>query len=160
MSGGARILWSDDGAGMAQIERLSIFLFRQVINMERIGHIRRNSEVIFRRYGTERGTLTVVEGAAVADVSKEIRAASADMMRDFPSLYTATVIEGRGFRAVAGRAIVAGMSLLAGHRAKQKMFDDVAEAAGWLVPLVPAGDEPIDVAATVAVVDSLRARLG
>jgi hypothetical protein len=151
----------DQGCALASVGNLIVCVLRGEVTIERLRALRRDTERLVAIYGTERGGITVVEGAAVTDVSKEVRVESAALMRDLPSVVTVTVIEGRGFRAVAARAIVSAMALLARTRDANKLFDTVEAAARYLVPRIPvrAGEPKLTSDEVIAIVERTRAAI-
>jgi hypothetical protein len=73
----------------------------------------------------------------------------------------ARVIEARGFRGVAIRAMLNGVTLLARTRYPVKVFDEVPEAAAWLATVMPtvAGVTLPTAAQIVELVDIARGGL-
>ncbi len=137
MRDGLEVMWTHGGAAMGLRHNLTIFVLRDPLTLEHVRRLRRATGPVFARFADKRATLIVVEPSAVADVAKEVREAAADQIRSFPTTVAATVIEGTGFRAVAGRAIVAGILLLSQSRSTTKVFDGVDDAARWMAVRVP-----------------------
>jgi hypothetical protein len=155
------VLWADAGAAMAQHQNLTVLVVRQAMTLERLELLRRTTEDVVKTYGTRRARLTVVEAAAVTDVSKEVRDASAGLLRAFPAHSTATVVEGGGFRAIAGRSIMAGLTLISGQRSNNRIFGDATEAAHWIAGRLPKPDGarpllPHDASALIAMARAAR----
>ncbi len=151
----------DRGCAFSSVGNLIACVLREEVTVERLRALRKDTERVVAIYGPARGGITVVEGQAVTDVSKEVRVESAALMRDFPSAVTVTVIEGRGFKAVAARAIVSAMALLARNRDANKLFDTVDAAAAYMAPRIPPhGSDPrLTPEEIVAIVGRVRAAM-
>jgi hypothetical protein len=137
------VTFSDEGGAYAERGNVTAFVVRREMTMPRLRRLRREAERVHARYGAERVSITVIEPTAISDVQKEVREESADLVRTFPSVLMVTIVEGGGLRAVAARAILSGMTLIAKGRAA-KIFDDVVTAMTWIEPRVPpvAGVKP------------------
>src|SRR5579859_7409443 len=79
-------------------------------------------------------SLVVMRGEFNFSLSPEARKAGASLTREFASSNTgqAIVIEAAGFRASLARSLITGVNLLSGSRSKQKVFQDLDEAVGWV----------------------------
>ena len=152
------VVGADKGFGMATLHGVCACVLRGELTLERMQQLRVHSQTVQDRWGERRTNITVVESSAVTDVPRGVRVASGAMMRDFPSETNVTIIEGRGFRNSAARAILAAMMLLAGKRVSNRVFDDIRSAASWLVPRVRAepGAAPISADDLVALVEKAR----
>jgi hypothetical protein len=153
--------YCERGCAFAHYGNLIACVLREEVTIERLRALRKDTERVVAIYGPERGGITVVEGQAVTDVAKEVRVESSALMRDFPAAVTVTVIEGRGFKAVAARAIVSAMALLARTRDSNKLFDTVETAAAYMAPRIPAhGSDPrLSTEEIVAIVARVRAAM-
>jgi hypothetical protein len=127
-----RVCFADEGVVLATNASVAVCIFRAPLTMARLQRIRRESETIQTRFGEQRVNLTVIEPSAVTVISEDLRKESAALMRDFPANNTATVLEGGGFRMAAARAILSGLTLLAGERSRRRIFETVEQAATWL----------------------------
>ena len=156
-----RVLWSDDGLALAELGTLTVYLMAQPLTMQRLEPMRRQGEQQHARFGTRCAALTIAETGAIADMPREVRHEAAKIVRDLATDVSATVIEGSGFRAIAGRAIITGVRMLSGKSANVKIFADVDSALNWLAPRVPASDgvERVDVVAAAGLIARARAAL-
>ncbi len=148
------------GFGFASLHNVCVCVLRGELDVARVRVMRAHSQRVHDEWGEKRVNLTIVEGSAVTDVSREVRVESGAIMRDFPSALNVIVVEGRGFRNSAARAILAAMALLAGRRLSNRVFDDAREAAEWMVPRVPAVAPPPTVEQILALVDTARRAIG
>jgi hypothetical protein len=156
---GGRIFWHDDGVAIADLGCVAVVVVAQPITLPRLGEMWRHGEEHVKLFGKERIGYTVVESNAVADVSKEVRNEMSRMVREMPATVSATVIEGGGFKAIAGRAIVTGLMLVAGRNTKHKIFADTTQAMSWLAPQLPVGNERVDPIELGKLVDRARAAI-
>jgi hypothetical protein len=89
----------------------------------------------------------------------EVRRVGSELARDLGprSLASATVIEGSGFFASAARSVIAGVMLVSGVRATQRVFSSIDEVGGFIAPHIAAGRAtPHEV---VGVVRAIRAAI-
>jgi hypothetical protein len=159
MADGGRIFWHDDGVAIADIGCVAVVVVALPITMARLREMWRHGEEHSKLFGKERIGYTVVEPNAVADVSKEVRNEMSRMVRELPATMSATVIEGGGFKAIAGRAIVTGLMLVAGRNANHKIFGDTTQAISWLAPQLPVGNERVDAVGLNKLVERARATI-
>jgi hypothetical protein len=87
--------------------------------------------------------LCVVESAADPP-DQAVRDASAAMISSLGKQLAACacVIEGKGFRAVVTRTVLAGMGLVARHAAPNRFFESVPVASAWLGERLGRDSEP------------------
>jgi hypothetical protein len=154
-----QICFADEGVALATHGRVAACVFRTPVTLERLQRLRRESEPIQLRFGIERVNLTIIEPGAVGSMAEDVRKESAALMREFPASTTATVLEGVGFRAAAARAILSGLTLLAGERHRRRMFESVDEAATWLAERNANGAPEMTAPAVTALVQRARAAL-
>jgi hypothetical protein len=136
----AQLLFGDEGMAYAARDNAAVVVLRQALTLPRLRWLRENTIKRAAKYGERMGSIVVLEAEAVFDASREVRHESAQLVREFPSMAQARVIEARGFRGVAMRAILNGVTLLGRPKYLNKVFDDVAAAAGWLAETLPAVD--------------------
>jgi hypothetical protein len=156
-----QVLWSDDGLALAELGTLTVYLMAQPLTMERLGPMRRQGEQQHARFGTHCAALTIAENSAITDMPRAVRHEAAKIVRDLATDVSATVLEGSGFKAIAGRAIITGVRMLSGKSANVKIFADVDSALEWLVPRVPAPDgvERVEAAAAAGLITRARAAI-
>jgi hypothetical protein len=153
------VCFADDGVALATHGRVAACVFRAPLTLERLRRLRLESEPIQLRFGIERVNLTVVEPSAVGSLPDDVRKESAALMREFPATMTATVLEGAGFRIAAARAILSGLTLLAGERQRRRMFESVADAAAWVEERNVAGTPEMTAGAVATLVQRARSAL-
>jgi hypothetical protein len=88
-----------------------------------------------------------------------VREQASVMLRELASEFSASVLEGGGFKAIAGRAIITGLWLMSGRNSSNKVFTDLDAAAAWLVPRIPrAGDgaDAVSAATILRLVEDAR----
>jgi hypothetical protein len=146
MSDGTRLLFSDDVIAVTQHDRLTLWVLAKPITVTHLEQLSKFSAENFERWGRDRATFTVGEGPSITEVSKETRQAAGKMLRQYKANTSATVLEGGGFKAVAGRAIITGMMMIAGGGNSHKIFSDLQKAVDWMAPRVPSsgGGEGVD----------------
>ncbi len=154
-----QICFADEGVALATHGCVAACVFRAPLTLERLYRLRRESEPIQLRFGIERVNLTIVEPGAVSSLPEDVRKESAALMREFPASMTVTVLEGVGFRAAAARAILSGLTLLAGERQRRRMFESVDEAAAWLNERNVGGVPEMTAPALATLVQRARAAL-
>jgi hypothetical protein len=161
MSDSGRVVWSDDGLALAEIGALTVYVMSKPLTMQRLEPMRQAGERQHARFGSKCASLTVVESGAIAEMPKELREEAAKIVRELATDVQTTVLEGSGFKAIAGRAIMTGVRLMSGRRANEKIFADVDSALAWLVPLVPAVDptQRVDAPAAAALIARARAAI-
>src|SRR5262245_38658128 len=99
------ILFCDEGMVHARSGVLSIVVARQPFTLARMRRLRESTARLSAEIGEGRLGIVVLEATSIADMPREVRQEGSGLMMDSPSVSTAVVIEGGGFRAVAGRAI-------------------------------------------------------
>jgi hypothetical protein len=157
---GIELCYADEGIALALRGSITACVFRNPITMERLQRLRRESVTIQARLGVARVNLTIIEPTAVATMAEDVRKESAALMRDFPAATTATVLEGGGFRTAAARAILSGLTLLAGERSRRRIFDSVEDAATWLAERNSARAPELHAPAVAALVEHTRNAMG
>jgi hypothetical protein len=130
------VLWSDDGIGVATVGNVSISVLRQPATVARLRRLRGDLIEMNQRHPGKIASITILEETAIRSAPDEIRAESASLMRDSHVFAAAIVIEGKGFRVAATRALLAGLSLVSRPRYEQKIFERVELAAQWLVEVM------------------------
>jgi hypothetical protein len=157
MEGSGRVLWSDDGLAVAELGTLSLFLIAQPLTIPRLQQMRRLGEDHNARFGSHRASLSIGEPSAIMDMPKPVREQASLMLRELSSEFSACVLEGGGFKATAGRAIITGLWIMSGRVRSNRVFTDLDAAAAWLVPRIPRGSEGAISAPTIfKVVESAR----
>jgi hypothetical protein len=159
MANEGRIFWRDDGIAIGDMGCVVVVVVAEPITMQRLREMWRHGEEHIKEFGKGRIGYTVVEPKAVADVSKEVRNEMSRMVRELPASVSATVIEGGGFRAIAGRAIVTGLMLVARRNANHKIFPDTTQAMSWLAPQLPVGSQGVDPVGINELVERARAAI-
>jgi hypothetical protein len=162
MDGSGRVVWSDNGLAVAELGTLSLFLIAQPLTLPRLQQMRRIGEDHHARFGSHRASLSIGEPSAIMDMPKPVREQASLMVRDLSSEISAAVLEGGGFKAVAGRAIITGLWLMAGRAGSNKVFTDLDTATAWLAPRIPPagdGEAPISIATLDKLVESARAAI-
>jgi hypothetical protein len=156
-----RVVWSDDGLALAEIGAPTVYVVAQPLTMQRLEPMRQAGERQHARFGSKCASLTVIETGAIADMPTDLRKEAAKIVRELATEVQTTVLEGSGFKAIAGRAIMTGVRLMSGRRASGKIFADVDSALAWLVPRVPAVDstQRVDAPAAAALIARARAAI-
>lgn len=153
------VFWSDDGMAIGWLGAAFVTVLRRPMELRHTKEMRR-AAVRFNELVTISSSLTVLELGAFRNVSDEVRREIADIMKLYPTLGTATVVEGTGFKAATGRTIMAGIYLLSRPPYPQKIFDSVGDGARFAAQLLTDGKQPpVDPAALVRTVEMARARL-
>ncbi len=127
------IRFSDGSVTLASHRNASVTVIRDPITMDQLRSLRRVVAELQKEHGTDRVSLAVVEPAAMAMPSDEVRAEATAIPRDLPTVLDATVLEGQGFRAAAVRAVMHGITLVTGRRSSRRTFATVEEAVESIV---------------------------
>ena len=143
---------------IASWHNVLIEIFRQPMSLSQLIRLRRETERFYAEQGRRAGSLSVVEHGAMVMLPSEVRAEAEAQSRDFPSIGTAVVFEGGGFRAATTRALVTGIHLLTGAEFPRKTFEAVPEASRWMVKSVLQRPES-EASSLVAAVEEARAAL-
>jgi hypothetical protein len=131
------VIFADEAIAYVERANVTACVVRREMTVARLRRLRREAERLHARWGDARVSVTVVESTAIGEVQADVRQETAGLLRDFPAVLMVTVIEGGGLRAVAARAILSAMSLVAKRRGV-KVFDDVAAAMAWIAPRLPS----------------------
>src|SRR5690348_16978456 len=126
------VRWSDEGMAIGWVDRVWINVLRRPMRLEHARVIRRLAGEHRVQFGNRSVSMSVLEDTAFHNVSDEVRQETSALVREFPTLGVATVIEGTGFRVAAGRMMMAGIYMVARVKHPQKVFDKTAEAARWM----------------------------
>jgi len=129
--------FADERVGLALAGTVFVNVLRRSLTMKQMAEVRRVvAKQQARGEASARGAITVLELSALDSIDEEARRDSARLMSEVRSAAAATVVEGRGFRAVAGRAIISGLYLVSRPPYQHRVFSDAEEGARWMGALV------------------------
>jgi hypothetical protein len=128
-----RILFVAEGAALARFGKMTLCIMRTAPSLRVVKMLR--SETMKLRAEAPDGWLafSVVEATAISNIPEEVRAATAELMRDYAATVSVTVIEGSTFKSIAARAIMSGLHTLSRSRNLQKYFADARVAVDWML---------------------------
>jgi hypothetical protein len=130
------LLWSDEGLAVATFGNVAVTVLRQPATGERLRRLRRDLVQLYERHPGKVASMTILEAGAFGSTPEDVRAESIALMRESHVFAAAIVIEGKGFRLAALRALLAGLGLVSRPRHEQKVFENIDAAADWLVELM------------------------
>jgi hypothetical protein len=153
--------YSDAICAVATHENVFITVHRQPSTMAQMREVRRLLVAFFARL-TPGGSISLLEPSSlVINADKAVRDEMVVLARDFPSRCSAVVLEGSGFKAAAGRAMMSAIFLLSRPKYPYKITGAVGEAAGWVAKIAgePLG-HPLDPRKLAGAVEEARRAIG
>jgi hypothetical protein len=130
------LMWSDDGIAMACSGHVAIIVLRQPATVAQLKRVRTDMTQLKARCSGKLVSIVVLESGAVRDTPEDVRAEARNLMKDSHVFAAAIVIEGKGFRLSAARALLTGLGLISKPQYTQKIFERVDAAAEWVAQLV------------------------
>lgn len=127
------IHYADAGLTFATCANVALCVLRSPLTLERLRHLRRETESHKQRFGDNRVVFNIIEPAAIVSPDAQVRAECVALARDFPATFEVTVLERGGFRSAAARAILNSFALLSGNRSGRRTFDCVEPAVDAIV---------------------------
>jgi hypothetical protein len=128
-----KVLYADAGNAVAVCGNVFVNVMREAQTLERLRELRRHIERHVARWGDRTLSISVLEPGATAETPKDVRDETAAITREYPSIAAAIVIEGKGFRAAAIRAVLAAIYLVSRSPYPHRIVDSVLFGARWLV---------------------------
>jgi len=129
-----RVLHCGDGLAVAEVGPVCVVIWRDAVTRVRFEKQREGLAEIVERHPGKAGFLCVIEPTAEPP-DDELRRASGLMVASHRGRLKClgTVIEAKGFQAAVVRSVLAGMTLLAGHRGVPlQYFSSIDRAALWM----------------------------
>jgi hypothetical protein len=128
-----KVLYADTGNAVAVCGNVFVNVMREAQTLERLRELRRHIERHVARWGDRTLSISVLEPGATAETPKDVRDETAAITREYPSIAAVIVIEGKGFRAAAIRAVLAAIYLVSRSPYPHRIVDSVFFGARWLV---------------------------
>jgi serine/threonine protein kinase len=150
------VRYADENLALARSGNINISVLRRPLTLDGIAQMRRESRHMFGDAPDRYAALAVIEPGAANAVSPEVREASAEFAREFKIRGAAIVIEGTGFRPAATRTLIAGLYLMTKKAYPHKIFENLDDAAAWLVPLLASTGVKHSVADIVSAAEQAR----
>lgn len=140
----SRVIWAQNGLGLAECASLCIALWRGAVTDELLARQRAALESVVSAHPTCAGFVTIVEPSSPPP-NQEQRRVAVEMVTRYGSRLAclACVIEGDGFAGAVARSVLAGMALLLPNStAPVKFFGSAAAAAPWISTRCPSASVP------------------